>query len=57
MLDLYAAHYYQDRPHRVRNLRPPDCRDIAMASIADLATARIRRREVLGLVHEYERIA
>jgi hypothetical protein len=31
-----------------RNLRPPDCRDIAMAPIADLATAQIRRRELVS---------
>jgi len=58
VLDEYAAHYNKHRPHRARNLRPPDCHGIAMAPIADLATTRIRRREVLGgLIHEYERVA
>ncbi len=58
VLDEYAAHYNQHRPRRARNLRPPDRHDIAMAPIADLATVRIRRREVLGgLIHEYERAA
>jgi hypothetical protein len=51
-------HYNKHRPHRARNLRPPDCGDITMTPIADLATARIRRRKVLGgLIHEYERAA
>jgi putative transposase len=58
VLDEYAAHYNKHRPHRARNLRPPDCHEIAMAPIADLTTTGIRRREVLGgLIHEYERAA
>jgi hypothetical protein len=58
VLDQYARHCNKHRPHRARNLRPPDCHDIAMTPIAGLATARIRRREVLGgLIHEYERAA
>jgi putative transposase len=58
ILDEYAAHYNKHRPHRARNLRPPDCHEIAMAPIADLATTGTRRREVLGgLIHEYERAA
>ena len=37
------------------DLRPPDGGD---TPAADLATARIRRRKVLGgLIHEYERAA
>jgi putative transposase len=58
VLDRYAAHYNQHRPHRARNLRPPDCDDITTAPISDLAAARIRRHNVLGgLIHEYERAA
>ena len=58
VLDEYVAHYNRHRPHRARNLRPPDCGDSITASVADLATARIRRREVLGgLIHEYEQAA
>jgi len=57
-LDEYAAHYNRHRPHRARNLRPPDSDDIAMAAITDLAAARIRRRRVLGgLINEYQRAA
>ena len=56
VLEEYAAHYNQHRPHRARNLRPPDCDDLTMAEISDLTTARIRRRSVLGgLINEYER--
>jgi hypothetical protein len=58
VLDEYAAHYNHHRPHRARNLRPPDCGDITMAPVTDLATVQIRRRNVLGeLSHEYERAA
>ncbi|MCW2933938.1 MAG: Integrase catalytic region [Actinomycetia bacterium] len=56
VLDEYVTHYNQHRPHRARNLRPPDHDDIT-APATDL-TARIRRRKVLGgLIHEYERAA
>ena len=58
VLDEYAGHYNQHRPHRARDLRPPDCDDIPMAEIADLTAARIRRRRVMGgLINEYERAA
>jgi hypothetical protein len=58
VLDEYVAHFNQHRPHRARNLRPPVCGDIVTAPVTDLATARIRRRKVLGgLIHEYERVA
>lgn len=58
VLDEYAAHYNLHRPHRARNLRPPDGSNVTTAAVADLATARIRRRTVLGgLIHEYERAA
>ena len=56
-LEEYAAHYNRHRPHRARNLRPPDCDDTT-ATTTDLTAARIRRRKVLsGLIHEYERAA
>jgi putative transposase len=55
VLDEYVAHYNGHRPHRARDLRPPD-HDEGAAPVADLATARIRRHGVLGgLIHEYER--
>ena len=58
VLDEYAAHYNQHRPHRARNLRPPDSGEITTAPVTDLATAQIRRHKVLGgLIHEYERAA
>jgi putative transposase len=58
VLDEYTGHYNQHRPHRARDLRPPDCDDITMAEIADLTTARIRRRRVVGgLINEYKRAA
>ena len=58
VLDEYAAHCNRHRPHRGRNLRPPDCHDITMAATSDLAAARIQRRRVLGgLINDYERAA
>ena len=58
VLNEYAAHYNRHRPHRARNLRPPDCADITAVAVTDLTTAKIRRRKVLGgLIHEYERAA
>jgi hypothetical protein len=56
VLDEYVAHHNHHRPHRARNLRPPDCDDSTMATTTDLTAARIRRRRVLsGLIHEHER--
>jgi len=58
VLDQYVAHYDEHRPHRARNLCPPCCSDITMTDVADLATARIRLRRILGgLINEYERAA
>jgi transposase InsO family protein len=58
VLDEYVAHYNQHRPHRARNLRPPDAGDTATAPVTDLTAARIRRRKVPGgLIHEYEQAA
>jgi putative transposase len=58
VFDEYVTHYNQHRPHRARNLRPPDHDASTTAPITDLAVARIRRRKVLGgLIHEYERAA
>jgi hypothetical protein len=55
ILDEYVAHCSRHRPHRARNLRPPGEGDGIEAPVTDLATARIRRRGVLGgLIHEYE---
>ena len=52
VLDEYAAHYNQHRPHRTRNLRPPN--DITMAATTGLAVSGIRRRRLLGgLINEY----
>jgi putative transposase len=58
VLDGFVSHYNQHRPHRARNLRPPDGGDNTMAPVTDLTTAGIRRRRVLGgLINEYERAA
>jgi hypothetical protein len=58
VLDRYAVHYNQHRPHRARNLRPPDCDETTPAEVTDLTAAGTRRRRVLGgLINEYERVA
>ena len=59
VLEEYVTHYNGHRPHRARDLRPPDHDgDGNTASVTDLAAARIRRHEVLGgLIHAYERAA
>ena len=54
VLDEYVTHYNRHRPHRARNLWPPDSGDM----VPGPAGVRIRRRKVLsGLIHEYERAA
>ena len=40
VLDEYAGHYNQHRPHRARDLRPPDC-DITVAETAGLSWHRV----------------
>jgi putative transposase len=58
VLDEYAGHFNQHRPHRARNLRPPDHDPRTPPPVADLTAARIRRRKVLGgLIHEYQQAA
>jgi hypothetical protein len=50
--------YHGHRPHRARNLRPPDCDDITTIAVTDLTAAQTRRRKVVGgLIHKYERAA
>jgi transposase InsO family protein len=57
VLEEYAAYCSRHRPHRARNLRPPD-HDASTAPVADQAATTIRRHKVLsGLIHEYQRAA
>ena len=42
VLDEYAAHYNQHRPHRALNLRSPDTAGDPPAAVTDLATAACR---------------
>jgi putative transposase len=58
VLDEYVAHCNHHRPHRTRDLRLPDASDSSTVPVTDLATARIRRHEVLGgLIRDYEQAA
>ena len=53
VLDEYAAHCNRHRPHRARNLRPPDGAGVAVTAIIGLAAASIQRQKVLGgLINE-----
>lgn len=54
MLDEYVGHYNGRRPHRGRQLHPPQ----PDHPIADLSHGRIKRRPLHGgLINEYERAA
>jgi hypothetical protein len=54
VLTEYVQHYNGRRPHRARELRPPQ----PDHPVADLNHERITRRQVLGgLINEYERTA
>jgi putative transposase len=58
VLDEYAAHYNQHRPHRALNLRSPGAAEDPPCAVTGLAATKIRRRGVLGgLISEYERAA
>jgi putative transposase len=54
VLAEYVRHYNGRRPHRARDLRPPQ----PTHPVGDLSHERITRRPVLGgLINEYERAA
>jgi putative transposase len=54
VLAEYVRHYNGQRPHRARDLRPPQ----PTHPVADLSHKRITRRPVLGgLINEYEQAA
>jgi putative transposase len=58
VLDQYAAHYNQHRPHRALSLRPPGAAEGTPAAVTAITTAKIRRHKVLGgLINEYEQAA
>jgi putative transposase len=58
VLAEYVAHYNGHRPHRGRDLRPPDHDDASPAPATGLASARLRRRNVLGgLIPDYQQAA
>ena len=48
VLDEYIAHFNRHRPHRAKDLRPPDHDASSTAPATDLTVARIRRRKILG---------
>ncbi|MCA1709517.1 MAG: integrase core domain-containing protein [Actinobacteria bacterium] len=54
VLTEYVRHYNGRRPHRARDLRPPQ----PTHPVAELNQERIKRRPILGgLINEYERAA
>src|SRR5688572_2953463 len=57
VLGEFVAHYNEHRPHQGRDQRPPEATDTGPA-LVDLASARVRRREILnGLISEYSQAA
>jgi hypothetical protein len=53
VLQTYAAHYNEARPHRGLDLRTPQPRPEPSPCAPE--ETRVRRRDVLGgLIHEYE---
>ncbi|MEV4658753.1 integrase core domain-containing protein [Micromonospora sp. NPDC049301] len=54
----YVAHYDDHRPHQARGQQPPNATDIPPRPVADLMSARVRRRKILnGLINEYSQVA
>lgn len=54
VLAEYVRHHNGRRPHRARELRPPQ----PTHPVAELSYERIKRRPILGgLINEYERAA
>jgi putative transposase len=57
VLAAYEQHYDTHRPHRARDLRPPQPRVPAMPP-ADLDRVRLRRRQAVdGLINKYRSAA
>jgi putative transposase len=57
VLGEFVEHYNEHRPHQSRDQRPPETTDTRPA-IADLASARVRRRKILnGLISKYSQAA
>jgi hypothetical protein len=56
VLHVYVKHYNGARPHRARDLKPPDSRlRSPIAMISTPHTLQVARRDLLGgLIHEYE---
>jgi putative transposase len=58
ILDAYATHYNQHRPHQSRQQLPPETTTLPVRPISDLDARRIGRHRVLGnLVNEYHHVA
>ncbi|WP_203935906.1 integrase core domain-containing protein [Planosporangium mesophilum] len=54
VLSEYVAHYNGHRPHRSLGQQAPK----RQSEVVDLATARVRRRPILGgLINEYSKAA
>lgn len=58
VLDQYATHFNQHRPHRAGTCSHPATTTAPPVPVTDIAEARTQRRKILGeLIHEYERAA
>jgi len=53
VLHVYADHYNSHRPHRSRDLRPPQPNGSRLYAIDRVSTNFHRRDRLGGLIHEY----
>ena len=55
VLRVYIQHYNRQRPHRSRDLQPPDAGNSAVATESPSQPLHVNRRDLLrGLIHKYD---
>jgi putative transposase len=58
VLDEYATHYYEHRPHQALGQHPPAADQVPQPPVTDLTAHGVRRSPVLGgLINEYHQAA
>ncbi|WP_327241628.1 integrase core domain-containing protein [Streptomyces sp. NBC_01320] len=57
VVDEYAHHYNDHRPHRSLGQRSPDCLHAPPQPAKDEQTRIIRHDRLGGLIHEYTQVA
>ncbi|MET8307784.1 integrase core domain-containing protein [Micromonospora sp. NPDC005173] len=57
-LGEYVTRFNDHRAHQGRRQHSPNATDVPPSPVADLTTARVRRRKILnGLINEYAQVA